>query len=848
MKLIGLLLISPLLLSTPNAAEKSQLQMLDENIQKLITDSEASSYSPGKLTKTETTPWDKRIESPNKFRQEQRKVRKDRKFARVANERFISSIEDQIKSKLENFLIKNQASLGKNILKGSSFDRWDRNYELDSIKVSLSYGKGLVDAKTAKPSQMKDLTSIFHTLEVKSFEFKVLNAWSEASLNLKEDSEEGLVEAITQSEKLQFLIGYDIRGQQKSDKHKAHLSGELEIEVTRGKDWSDSRLTGFGNVSSVYRVLNRAPSFKDVTQNMAVSKGKIYKRREALRRGGYALSTGDFNNDGIPDLFVGNAGKASLWQGLPSGDFKEIKSDVSNATLVKAAAFVDLNNNGYKDLVLTRFDNTNLEGDILVYENKKGEFKLVQDAFNSKHLRLYAMPMAIADFNNDGLNDIYVGFPGEKDFSMSTYDLASSTNHSGKYIHGVYFNKGNLKFDDVTNEAFPDHSRYHTFPHGSVASDIDNDGDMDIVIMDDQKNLSPILIGDGKGKFSIANQELNISNFGYGMGVTVGDINNDGAPDVLMSNATFHTEKRIQQIGKRFGRKSFASEAGATQALRLFQGVPGKGNFYESTLSSGLTDLGEGVGGVSLIDYDNDGNEDIFVVNGLWSGTSDKSIDSLFAQAQHLGLTDITHLHDGEGEARAPETQSLYMKALIETEVKTKSGTQSLSFGGKQRNRLFKNFGNGMFIDVAYLEGVDSVNDGYMSAIADINGDGKLDLLLRNCDPGPNDLSFPVVELFQNNHKNSNSVRLSLVGTRSNKDAIGTKVIAKFKDKKINKELIANNSATQSELTIHIGLGDEQSIQDLYILWPSGKKEHLKNVSMGEHKIIEGNSKLVSKN
>lgn len=579
-------------------------------------------------------------------------------------------------------------------------------------------------------------------------------------------------------------------------------------------------LSGLTFKNFVTARLTREPSFKMLAQNAGFDSGKTYNRLEALRRGGYAFAVEDFNNDGKLDAFVGNYGASAIWSGQDDGSFKEINMEaISAVTLAKAAAFVDLDNDGWKDLVVTRFAADNLTGDILVFKNDHGNFIPVKNAFPSDILRDYAMPMAIADFNNDGLLDIYVGFPGVRDFSAGPAPSHNLT------AHGLFLNRGGFKFmDDTKNIAM---TRSGIAPHGALASDVDMDGRMDIVIMDDQKNLSPVYHNNGDGTFTEKNKEMKIMNYGYGMGLAAGDFNRDGQQDYVLSNATFSKQSRLLiPFSNGF---DFAGR-GLNNGIRLFYN--GKNGFSENTQSLGLLDTGEGAGGATTIDYDSDGLQDIYLVNGLWSGANrDESIDSIFSKATHLDIVNLNHLQDGSGERSPDGTKSIFMKIL--------QSDKNLSFGGYQRNRLFKNLGDGEFLEVGYLEGVDSISDGYMSVVADLNHDGKPDLLLRNCDPGSREHSYPVIEVFQNQHIANKSIWLTLKGTRSNSSGVGAKIFASVGPHMEYREMIANNSAAQGEISAHIGLGIYSVAKQLKIVWPSGIIDIYKNVAAGHHTYTE---------
>lgn len=587
--------------------------------------------------------------------------------------------------------------------------------------------------------------------------------------------------------------------------------------------------------------IEREPAFVRKTKNSGFDTGKTYARLEALRRGGYALAIEDFNNDGYLDAFVGNYGGSTLWMGSKDGTFSEVKVPAINSiTLAKAAAFVDLDNNGRKDLFITRFSADSGVGDVILFKNVNGKFVQVKNAFPSNVLRDYAMPTAISDFNNDGLLDIYVGFPGSRDFS------AGSGVVQHKAPHGLFINRGHFSFKDSTSNIQNAFSS-RVLPHGALASDFDMDGKVDLMIMDDQVNLSPAYKNTGNGQFVVNNDHMQIMNYGYGMGIAAGDLNQDGLQDYVLSNATFNTQNRLDMFGQGSAEAPAILHRLATnQGMRLFLNT-GNGRFTESK-NSGLEDTGEAAGGVTVLDYDNDGLSDIYLVNGLWSGSSrEETIDSLFAQATKLGIVNQDHFLDGRGDRSPAKARSVFMRMLMKERVGDKDHEKTMSFAGYQRNRLFKNLGNGKYLEVGYLEGVDTSSDGYMSVVADLNRNGKPDLVLRNCDPGAQDHPFPVLEVFENNYAKNQALWVSLKGTKSNSMGIGAKLFVQFGGKTLMREVIGNNSATQGEVAVQFGLGSNFKVDRLEIQWPSGVVNVYTNLDHGRYVFEEKEERLKDK-
>lgn len=623
---------------------------------------------------------------------------------------------------------------------------------------------------------------------------------------------------------------FDIRGLSTGGKRRAD-----KMDATIGFDRNTKRvkLVALELTDVLTTRLDRAPAFQRLAKNAGFDDGKSHLRLEALRRGGYGFAIEDTNNNGELEAFVGNYGASSLWTSK-NGIFTQVSApEIEKITLAKAAAFADFDNDGWKDLFITRFSADKLVGDLILFRNDKGTFKEVKNAFPSQLIRDYAMPAAIADYNNDGLLDIYVGFPGARDFSAGPTMMNKLT------VHGLFLNKGNFSFTDQT-KLIENYAGVPIMPHGALASDFDNDGNIDLIVMDDQSNLSPIYRNNGKGRFVAHNNKMHVFNYGYGMGIASGDFNQDGMPDYLLSNATFNSIKRFENA---MGDRSSTNREVSNQGLRLFMNSM-DGRFIEATNIAGLSDPGEAAAGVTVIDYDNDGLQDIYLVNGMWSGSSrDDKIDSMFAIGATNRIIHQDHFQDGLGDSSARGTRSLYMRALQDGKTRD---NKTYSFAGYQRNRLFKNLGNGQFLEVGYLEGADSMADGYMSAVADINRDGKADLVLRNCDNGAPDYKYAPVEIFQNYHKNAASVWITLKGKQSNSSGVGAKIIATVAGKTLFREMSANNSAMQGEIVAHVGLGSAKSISKLLIKWPSGITNVYKNIQPGRHSFQEKEESIAS--
>lgn len=453
-----------------------------------------------------------------------------------------------------------------------------------------------------------------------------------------------------------------------------------------------------------------AQSFVDITVNAGLNQAK---------RRCYGLAWADYDADGDPDLYVSrHAAPNLLYQNQGDFRFKEVAAKVGLdfGGKTTTAVWGDLDNDGDLDLYLGNEGEANR-----LLRNDEGEFvdvtsnAKVGDSGQSRSVLL-------ADVDQDGLLDIYVA------------------NLLGP--NRLYLNLGNLKFRDITESSGTQDSQLNL---GAIFLDYDRDGDQDLYLTHDNKQPNILLQNDGSGHF-IDVSEASVTNYaGYGMGVDAGDINNDGWPDLYITNLS-------------------------DNILLLNQG---DGSFQNITGLAKVSDRGMGWG-TTFLDFDNDGWLDIYAVN-----------DSDFAPFANV---------------------------------------------------LYRNLGNLTFDKVALNEPISSMGAGYATAKADIDGDGLLDLALAN-------ISEEGVRLFHNQSPNpQNWLAVNLVGTRSNRSAIGASLSLKSGERLWTTDMVAGSGyAAQNASTLHIGLGSLNRLDSMYVRWPDGTQQAFAAPDLNQRiTIVEG--------
>jgi hypothetical protein len=499
------------------------------------------------------------------------------------------------------------------------------------------------------------------------------------------------------------------------------------------------------------------------------------------------------------------------------------------------AAFLDYDNDGWLDVLLVRGSTIenflNKGGDpicSLYHNNGDGTFTDVTEKSGLGAARGWGMGVAVADYDNDGFKDIFI---------------------TGFGRNFLFHNQGNGTFVDVTDKAGLRGGGWST---GAAFADYDRDGFLDLYVAryvefdlrnPPRRNSSCVFQGievycgptgfvgvpdilyhnNGNGTFTDVTAKAGITdlqNKYYGLGVTWGDYDNDGWPDILVANditprylwhnnhdGTFtdqgsmsgvaYDEQGMTQgsMGVDFG--DYDNDGWLDITETNFSHEPKElyhnlhnGLFEDMTYPSGIGDISYYYlsWGTQFIDYDNDGWLDIFTVNG--------------------------HVYP---EMDRPNTGTTF----------------------SQRPLLFHNKGNGTFEEVGGSSGED-MKKKYTArgaAFGDFDNDGDIDVLVNNIDSHPT--------LFRNDGGNRlNWVEIKLIGTRSNRDAIGARLTLRAGGLRMIREIKAGGSfASSSDPRAHFGLGNATKVDSLEIRWPSGTVETLKDLPVNKFfTLIEGKS------
>lgn len=483
-----------------------------------------------------------------------------------------------------------------------------------------------------------------------------------------------------------------------------------------------------------------------------------FKMVPQVMTGGAAVA--DFDNDGWCDLVVTRYRETDiLYRNRGNGTFEDV-SEFAGLDLVaptNGAAWGDVDNDGDADLYLSVADESPGPLRHLLYINQ-GDGSFVEQArvwgadLEAQFLHS-GFSVCFGDYNLDGRLDIHTCQWGVRGPGNRSVLLMNRGEHEG--FQDVTSNAGVELWDNPESDDGPD---FTTYAFASRLTDLDRDGWPDLVVAGDY-GTSQLFWNNGDGTFTDGTEQARIGGDENGMGLAVGDYDGDGLPDLFFTSIFDGRSPEIPIVGW-----------GVT-GNRLYRNL-GNRVFEDATEVSGVRDGGWGWGAV-FFDYDNDGDLDLAMTNGF-------------------------------------ETDRL------ETETPFHADP----------TRLWRNDG-GTFTDVSDDMGVTDSDKGKGLLVFDYDKDGDLNLFIVN------NLGFPI--LYRNDATGGNHwLRVKLRGTFSNRDGIGAVVTVERNEGGPNQYREISGGShylTQSEKIAHFGLGASGApVRLVKVQWPSGIEQEFRNV------------------
>ncbi|GAB3650224.1 VCBS repeat-containing protein [Echinicola sediminis] len=526
---------------------------------------------------------------------------------------------------------------------------------------------------------------------------------------------------------------------------------------------------------------------------------------------GGGVAIGDLNKDGLPDVYLtGNMVENKLY--LNKGDlaFEDITQAAKvggDNRWVTGVTMGDANQDGWLDIYVSvsgkwtttknlLFINDAKEGEVPTFTESAEEYG-VADEGNSTQAVFF-------DYDLDGDQDLYVVNYPIVPSRRSITEFINYRNHAPAHRSDrLYRNEGKGKFSDVTHESG---LAKYGLSLGISVGDYNRDGWPDIYVSNDFSTPDYFLINNKDGSFS--DQNLNLTNHTsyFGMGTDAADFNNDGLLDIY----------QVDMMPKGHQR---AKENMDSMDPERFYNMVSNDMHHQYSINTLQMNLGNSQGGLPFFG-------DIARFAGVSS--TDWSWASLFADLDNDGQKDL-YVTNG---VRRDINNSDYFRT---EEVKNFETGNSLDLtkkipSEKIANYAFRNNGDLSFSDVSEEWGLDFKGFSNGVAYADLDNDGDLDLVINNLDD-----KCTVYKNKTSDSKSNNYLRIKLNGPKSNAFGLGCKIwLEDGKELQFQEVTLTRGFQSSVEPLVHFGVGAKTTIEKLRVLWPDGKEETIHQVAANQ--------------
>ena len=529
--------------------------------------------------------------------------------------------------------------------------------------------------------------------------------------------------------------------------------------------------------------------------------------------GGVAL--GDINNDGLVDIyFTSNQGKNKLYLNKGENKFEDISAKAKvegESDWNTGSIMADVNGDGYLDIYVCAVVGINgFEGHNELFINNKDNTFTESAAEYGLDTDNFSTSAAFLDYDNDGDLDMYL--LNHAVHSEASYGKADIRNKRSYECGDKLFQNNNGHFVDVSEKAgiFGGANGYGL---GIAVSDFNLDGNPDIYICNDFHEDDYYYLNNGDGTFTENMKNYFGHTSRFSMGVDAADINHDGFPDLMTLDMLPEDETALKssagddnpQMLKYRTEKLGYHYQYTRNMLQINQG--GK-HFTEVALLSGVAAT-DWSWSTLFADYDQDGEQDIFVCNGIPKRPNDLDYIKYYSNSSIKTKLNSTKLLDKQALKKMP-----------------KGNVSNYVFQGS-KDLQFKNRSND------WIENDSIISNG--GAYADLDNDGDLDIVTNNLN------SVASIYINKTNEK-ANYLKLKLHFEGKNTFGIGTKVISYVKGKKQYKEIQTTRGfQSSSEPLIHFGYGKVNQVDSVQIIWPDKTYQTLKKVKTNQTLLIEPN-------
>ena len=514
----------------------------------------------------------------------------------------------------------------------------------------------------------------------------------------------------------------------------------------------------------------------------------------------------DLDRDGLSEIIL--VTKNTVFRNLGNMDFEALPLVQEGFEMAFTGLVADFTGDGSPDFLAA-----DAQGLLLWAGDDEGSFREEPGRVWSAETEPLFNVYGISAGDIDGDRDLDVWFGQYKKPYIAGQMPTPYYDANDGFPSFLLVNDGKGSFSDVTRESGIAEKRFRRSYSGSLA-DLDGDSDLDLVTLNDFAGID-VFLNDGEGGFTDITEEAVDERHLFGMSHSFGDYNLDGELDIFAIGMTSNFADRLDHLA--LGRSEFSDYQEMRSAMRygnrLYFG--GGGRFEQLPMSAAVRDAGW-AWGASAFDFDNDGDHDLYVVNGHITRSTARDYDSQFwIHDIYVANSDLD-----------PAVSMLFRSRA------QKRHNEGMSHGGNHHNRLFINEAGRSFLESAFLMGVALPRD-YRNVLSeDLDGDGKLDLILTVYEKWPRPRQE--LQVYQNTGASGgNWIGFRLDERVPASSPVGSRVeILTPSGGQFRQIVVGDSYRVQNSLNVHFGLGAEKSVTSARVLWPTGEVTNLEDPSI----------------